>query len=199
MLKKEFNKKDVNRARNLIMGKTSDSTGLQVGYKKQKIEHKEGDVWTENKKTWTIKNGIKQTISKLDVIRKEVSIPLCCPNCGKVMKHRLDKANYKAHRKCHDCVIEYEHKLKIRGQYDDYKKLLKAKNNLTILDEMESYLLGALNDTTNGYVSEQGEVERWVGGLDKEKISKDITKAAQERREKILKEIDDQEGTKRIN
>ena len=143
MLKKEFNKKDVNRARNLIMGKTGDSTGLQVGYKRQKIEHKEGDVWTENKKTWTIKNGIKQTVSKLDVIRKEVSIPLCCPKCNKVMKKRLDKPNYKIHKKCHDCVIEYEHKLKIRGQYDDYKKLLKAKNNLTILDEMESYLLGA--------------------------------------------------------
>ena len=34
MLKKEFKRKDVNRARNLIMGKTGDSTGLQVGYKK---------------------------------------------------------------------------------------------------------------------------------------------------------------------
>ena len=145
------------------------------------------------------KNGIKQTISKLDKVKKEIFTPLCCPNCGKVMKHRLDKDNYKAHRKCHDCVIEYEHKLRIRGQYDDYKKLLKAKNNLTILDEMESYLLGALNDTSNGYVSEQGEVEKWFGGLDKEKISKDITKTAQERREKILKEIDDQEGTKRTN
>ena len=29
----------------------------QVGYQKKTIERKEGDVWTENKKTWTIKNG----------------------------------------------------------------------------------------------------------------------------------------------
>ena len=35
MLKKEFNKKDVNRARNLIMGKTGDSTGVQIGYTKK--------------------------------------------------------------------------------------------------------------------------------------------------------------------
>ena len=40
MLKKEFNKKDVERARNLIQGKTSDSTGIQVGYKKKTIKYK---------------------------------------------------------------------------------------------------------------------------------------------------------------
>ena len=70
MLKKEFRKSDVNRARNLIMGKTGASTGIQIGYNKKTEDYKEGDVWTENKKTWTIKNGIKQTISKLDKIKK---------------------------------------------------------------------------------------------------------------------------------
>ena len=86
MLKKEFKRKDVNRARNLITGKVNAATGTQIGYNKKQVEHKEGDVWTENKKTWTIKNGIKQTVSKLDSIKKEVFMPLCCPNCGKVMK-----------------------------------------------------------------------------------------------------------------
>ena len=32
MLKKEFKQKDVNRARNLIMGKTDASTSTQIGY-----------------------------------------------------------------------------------------------------------------------------------------------------------------------
>ena len=75
MLKKEFKKKDVERARNLIMGNSGASSETQIGYKKKRIEYKEGDIWTENKKTWTIKNGIKQTISKLDSIRKEVFMP----------------------------------------------------------------------------------------------------------------------------
>ena len=61
MLKKEFKRKDVNRARNLIMGKTNASTNTQIGYNKKIEDYKEGDVWTEGKKTWTIKNGIKQT------------------------------------------------------------------------------------------------------------------------------------------
>ena len=89
MLKKEFRKKDINRARNLIMGKTGESTGTQIGYNKNKKTHKEGDIWTEGKKTWTIKKGIKQTISKLDSIKKEVFMPLCCPKCSKVMKKKI--------------------------------------------------------------------------------------------------------------
>ena len=52
MLKKEFNKKDVQRARNLIAGNSSNSTGIQIGYKKEKINHKEGDVWTNSWFTW---------------------------------------------------------------------------------------------------------------------------------------------------
>ena len=189
MLKKEFNRKDVERARNLIQGKTGDSSETQIGYKKKIIERKEGDVWTENKKTWTIKKGIKQTISKLDAIKKEVFMPLCCPECGIVMKGQLDKPNYKIHKKCLNCVVEFEHKLKIEGKYEDYIKELKANNSLDMVDEMESYLLSAVNETNEGYISEHGEVERWVGGIDKEKMTKDIIEGAQIRRESIKKEL----------
>ena len=41
MLKKEFRKSDVNRARNLIMGKTGASTGTQIGYSKKTKNKKE--------------------------------------------------------------------------------------------------------------------------------------------------------------
>ena len=190
-LNKEFRKTDVNRMRNLIQGKAGASSNTQVGYSKKTTDYKEGDVWKENRKTWTIKNGIKQTISKLDVIKKEVFLPLCCPECSKVMKGQLDKPVYKLHKKCHSCVVEFEHKLRISGEYDGYLKKLKAKNDLAILDEMESYLLSAVNATNEGFVSEHGEVERWVGGVDKEKLTKDITKATKERRATISKELDD--------
>jgi hypothetical protein len=191
MLKKEFKRKDVNRARNLIMGKTGASTGTQVGYSKKDEDHKEGDVWTEGRKTWTLKNGIKQTVSKLDAIKKEVFMPLSCPCCNKIMKKQLDKPNYRIHKKCFDCVVEFEHKLRIRGEYDDYLKNLQGKNNLTILDEAESYLLDAINTSNNGYVSEHGEVERWMGGLDKEKLSKDLKQTVKETKEKIKSRLND--------
>jgi len=194
MLKKEFNKKDVNRARNLITGRVGDSSEIQIGYKKKIIEYKEGDVWTENKKTWTIKNGIKQTISKLDTIKKEVFMPLCCPKCGKIMKGQLDKPNYRIHKKCHDCVVKFEHKLKIRGEYDDYIKKLKAKNSLDIVNEMESYLLDAINTSNSGYVSEDGVVERWVGGVNKKELTEQVKEAAKTRRTHLKKELNDKEG-----
>ena len=189
MLKKEFKRKDVDRARNLLTGKSGASSETQVGYKKKRVDYKEGDVWKENGKTWTIKDGFKQTISKLDAIKKEVFMPLCCPKCSKVMKKRLDKPNYKVHKMCFDCVIDYEHKLRINGEYDDYIKKLRLKNRLTEIDEIENMFLELANQSNEGYVSEHGEIERWKGGIDKEKISADITQAANEARKNIQKEL----------
>ena len=193
MLKKEFKRKDVNRARNLIMGKTGASTGTQFGYSKETKDYKEGDVWTEGRKTWTIKNGIKQTVSKLDSLKKEVFMPLSCPCCGKIMKHRLDKPNYKIHKKCWKCVIDFEHKLRNEGKYEDYIKNLQAKNSLSIVDETESYLLDVVNTSNSGFVSEHGTIERWVGGVDKKEFTNEVKEAAKTRREYIEKTLNDKE------
>ena len=194
MLKKEFKRKDVQRAGNLIMGNSGASTGTQIGYNKEIKDYKEGDIWTEGRKTWTIKNGIKQTVSKLDTIKKEVFMPLSCPCCGKIMKSRLDKPNYKIHKKCHDCVIEFEHKLRIRGEYDNYIKKLKAKNSIELTNEIESYLLDAINSSNSSFVSEDGVVEKWVGGVDKNEWNKKVKEAAKIRREHIEKELNDKKG-----
>tara|TARA_R110002051_G_scaffold265770_1_gene325595 strand:- start:26 stop:628 length:603 start_codon:yes stop_codon:yes gene_type:complete len=200
MLKKEFRKKDINRARNLIMGKTGESTGTQLGYNKKIKDHKEGDVWVENKKTWTIKKGIKQTISKLDSIKKEVFMPLCCPKCSKVMKKKLDKPNYNIHKMCMNCVIDFEGKLKhVPGRYEKYVKELELKNKLTSLDQIEDMLLDIANTSNEGYVSENGVVERWVGGIDALKYTKDIKKYTKKTRKKFEKELNESERTKGTN
>ena len=191
MLKKEFKQKDVNRARNLIMGKTDASTSTQIGYNTKQKDYKEGDVWTEGRKTWTIKNGIKQTISKLDKIKKEVFMPLCCPECGNVMKKRLDKPHYRIHKKCYDCVIDFEGKLKVKGEYENYIKNLKGKNSIDILNELESTLLSAVNVSNSNFVSEDGVVEKWVGGIDKEKFTEEIKTAAKAKRKHINKQLND--------
>ena len=200
MLKKEFKKKDVNRARNLIMGKTNASTNTQIGYNKKSKDYKEGDVWTENKKTWTIKNGIKQTVSKLDNVRKSIQIPLCCPKCNNVMKKRLDKPNYRIHKMCYDCVIDFEGRLKHKkGRYEKYIKELELNNKLTLLDNIESSLLEVANSSNQGFVSEDGVIERWVGGVDTKKYTEEIKKYAQKTREKFEKELNESKRTKKSN
>jgi len=191
-LNKEFRKTDVNRLRNLIQGKTGASTNSQIGYNTKEEDHKEGDVWKEGRKTWTIKNGIKQTVSKLDAIKKEVFMPLSCPKCSKIMKNRLDKPNYKIHKKCFNCVVEFEGKLKhVPGRYEKYISELKAKNTLDIVNEMESYLLDAINTSNSGFVSEDGVVERWVGGVDKVELTKQVKEAVNTRRTHIEKKLND--------
>ena len=194
MLKKEFKRKDVDRMRNLITGNVNDSSETQIGYTKKVVERKEGDVWKENHKTWTIKNGIKQTISKLDKLKKEIFIPLCCPKCNKVMKHHLDKSNYKIHKTCHSCVIKFEHKLRFNGKYKDYIKKLKVKNSLTNLNEIESYLLDAINTSNSSFVSENGVIERWKGGINKNKLKEEITQAAKNRRQILKDQLKDEKN-----
>ena len=194
MLKKEFKRKDVDRMRNLITGNVNDSSETQIGYTKKVVERKEGDVWEENHKTWTIKNGIKQTISKLDKLKKEIFIPLCCPKCNKVMKHHLDKSNYKIHKTCHSCVVKFEHKLRINEKYEDYIKELKIKNSLTNLNEIESYLLDAINTSNSSFVSEDGVIERWKGGINKNKLKEEITQAAKNRRQILKDQLKDEKN-----
>ena len=85
-LNKEFSKRDVQRMRNIITGNTGGSTGVQSGYTKQSQDYQEDDVWEESGKQWTIKNGIKQTITKFDKLKKLVTFPLICPECSNPMK-----------------------------------------------------------------------------------------------------------------
>ncbi len=185
MLKKEFKRKDVERMRNLITGNADSSSETQIGYRKKRIEYKEGDTWVEGNKTWTIKNGIKRSLSKLSSIRKESLTPLCCPKCNNVMKKRQDKEIYRIHKHCWDCQVNFEGKLIVRGKHKEYKKLLNTKDSKDYINLIESYLLEAVNTSNEQYVSEKGDVERWVGGIDKKKMIKDIVKNANKARKKL--------------
>ncbi len=174
MLNKEFKRKDVERMRNLIKGKSGESSELQVGYTKSQEQHKEGDIWEEKVKKWIIKDGIKQTYTKLDEVKKAAILPLFCPSCGGIMKKRNDTKMYNIHKMCFDCVIDMEHKLKIEGKYEQYERDMLANNAEDYIKDLELYLLEALNSSNDQFVSERGEVERWKGGMDKEKVTEEL-------------------------
>ena len=160
--------------RNLIKGKSGESAETQVGFTSKKKDHKEGDIWEEGGKKWIIKDGIKQTYTKLDKVKKEAILPLFCPCCSNLMKKRNDVKMYNIHRMCFDCVIDMEHKLKIEGKYEDYERAMVAGNAEDYLDDLEQYLLEALNETNNQYVSERGEIERWKGGINNKKFLEEM-------------------------
>ena len=167
---KEFSKKDVARLRNLITGKTGDKTQVQSGYEKKIEDHKEGDTWEEDGKTWTIKNGIKQTVTKLDSIKKLMSMPLCCPKCSKPMKyHDLNKKMYNIHQMCFDCVIDMEAEIKKQGKWEEYEKGIMNANKNASLEDVEKAIDHWFNMQEESFVSENGEIESWKGG-DKSKV-----------------------------
>jgi hypothetical protein len=164
MLQKEFRVRDVQRMRNIITKDYSAKTSTQVGYTKKYTEHKEGDIWEENNKKWTIKNGIKQTVTKLDTVRKKVTIPLTCPKCKQAMNNRLDKVMYPIHSICFDCVIKHETNLKRLGKYEEYQLNINKQGLVYHLKEMENVLLELLMDSNEeSFVTEAGDIESWKG------------------------------------
>ena len=160
ILKKEFKMSDVQRVRNLVKKDFHSKTKANVGYDKAHQHRKEGDVWEENGKTWTIQDGIRTNVTRLDKAKKLARVPLTCPKCSGTMKHRNDKKMYFIHGMCFDCVIEFEATLRKAGLYDKYEREM-MKGNLDAhskdlknwVDEMVNY--------TDTIVTEHGDVEDW--------------------------------------
>jgi hypothetical protein len=189
LLKREFKTRDVQRMRNIITKKAGDKTGVQVGYNADYVERKEGDVWEERGKKWTIKNGLKQTVTRFDDIKKKIFAPITCPNCNKPMtKGQFDKYMFKIHQKCSDCVIEYETKLKLKGEYKEYERDMIKQGVVYHIKEMENVLLELLiGQSGEQYVTEGGDIEEWKGKSLDNQFIKDI----QEYIQKLKGAIDD--------
>ena len=188
VLKREFKERDVQRMRNIITKDYTAKTVTQVGYSKAQIEHKEGDVWEEAGKKWTIKNGIKQTVTRFDKLKESINLPLTCPKCGKAMKnHNLNKKMWPLHKMCFDCVIVMETELKRTGQYEEYVRNLTTRGVKTYITELESALLElALEDSNEEFVTEQGDIEKWAGkGIDKQKLTQEIQEYIQKLKDHV--------------
>lgn len=188
MLKREFKTRDVQRMRNILTKDYGAKTGVQIGYTKENTERKEGDVWEERGKQWTIKNGIKMTVTKLDVVKKALQMPLVCPTCHQPMnKSRLDKVMYSIHKQCSDCVIKHETELKRQGKFEEYQQNINKQSVAYHIKEMENVLLElALNQSDESFVTEAGDIETWKGkGIDTQQIIQDIQEYIQKLKDVI--------------
>jgi ribosomal protein L44E len=188
MLQREFKERDVQRMRNIITKDYTAKTTTQIGYSKAQIDHKEGDVWEENGKKWTIKNGIKQTVTRFDKLKESINLPLSCPKCGKAMKnHNLNKKMWSVHKMCFDCVAIMETELKRTGQFEEYARNLTTRGIKSYINELEEVILEiALEETNEDFVTEDGDIEKWAGkGIDKQKFTIEIQEYIQKLKEHI--------------
>ena len=174
VLKKEFSKKDVQRARNLVTGNTNARTTEGIGYSKKHEHRVEGDVWEEDGRTWTIKNGLKQNITKMDKFKKMGKLPLFCPECNTLMKKNLDKKIFPAYQKCFDCVVDYEAELQKQGKAEEYFKSLRNQHVQSAIDGYKNFMEDKMKESNANYVTEAGDVESWKGGISREQLEKDL-------------------------
>ena len=175
VLKKDFQKKDVERLRNLVKGKSGERTGQGIGYTKADEFHKEGDIWEADGRKWTIKDGIKQNITKLDKF-KTTAVPLFCPICNKVMNKQLDSHYFKAHSMCLNCTTEKETKLKLEGKWENHKNDIHNKEIDNLIIEFKAFIKAKTEQKNTGFVTESGEVERWIGNVDHKKLDDELQK-----------------------
>jgi len=162
VLKKEFQQKDVQRLRNLMTGKYGEKASVGTGYTKQQEFHEEGDIWEVDGRQWTIKNGIKQNITKLDKAKEGIVLPLFCSCCNNVMKPHLDKRWYVLYGHCFNCQVDAEHKLRKEGKLEEVEQQITNDHVDGMTKDFEVWFNELLN-TNDSFVTEQGDVEKWDG------------------------------------
>ena len=162
VLKKEFQKRDVQRLRNLMTGKYGDKTTVGVGYIKKEEFHNEGDTWQEDGRRWTIKNGIKQNLTKLDKAKQELHLPLFCPECSNLMKPHLDKRFWIMYKRCFNCQVDFESEIKKQGLWEEYEKNIINSDIDSVVKEFMIWSDEIINEDES-YITENGDVESWIG------------------------------------
>ena len=83
---------------------------------------------------------------------------------------RVDKPYYNIHKYCLDCHARFEDKLKAEGKYEEHYKNINNKIIDGRIEEFKQYVKDKLEESNESFVSESGEVEKWVGKVNKEKV-----------------------------
>lgn len=131
------NQEALNNVRRKVAEKLKqDDQRLVFGWRGEaEPTRQEGDVWQDvNGRTWTIKNGIRQTVTKLD----DAKTPWWCPKCSKPMNHRLDIKFWRIRGHCMDCNVKLETELRRQGKWEEFERNTMLRNYIAqIKDKIE--------------------------------------------------------------
>ena len=97
--------------KDLMSGKEHEKDYIQVGYEGKQ----------ENLGGKTRKSHLTDTMAS-------VRMPWFCPSCKKTMKKKLDDKFWRIFGHCWNCQLDFEHKLRLEGKYDEWATE-RAKNN----------------------------------------------------------------------
>lgn len=141
---------------------------------------KEGDVWEDaHGKRWTIKNGIRQTITKLD----DAKTPFWCPKCSKPLNHRLDVKFWRIRGHCMDCNIKFESELRRQGKWEEYERKVMLRNYIAEVTDKIAELQSYYDEVSKPEFLIMNENEKTVLMMEKWDVNIDQIK------EDLLKDI----------
>lgn len=155
---------------------------------------KEGDVWEEaDGRKWTIKNGIRQNVTKLD----SAKTPYWCPRCSKPLNHKFDIKFWRIRGHCMDCVIKDETEMRRQGTWEEYERKVMLRNYITEVEDRIAELQNYHDTFSKPEFIDADDtkilmVERW--DVDVEKVKSDI-RADIQKLQQYLNETIEKYGT----
>ena len=153
--------------KDLLSGKDHEKDYVQVGYEGKK----------ENRGGETRESDLSKTM-------QSIRMPLFCPKCKKAMKKKLDDKFWRIQGHCFDCQIDFEHKLRVKGEYENYAKK-------KVLENKKSYLKD-LSQSIEEF-EKQGGKQTWLNnvGVQTPELEKEEWAMGKEEFEKVVSEAKD--------
>ena len=169
-----------------------------VGWTKDSVTRKLGDVWEDNDHKYEQKEGyILKTSKNSDAyqeIRDYVKETTSCknPDCKRVKMNDVDKKLIKRTSYCVDCLVEREHKIRVAGLWVDYQNhqmwTRTIVNGKIRLDQLRQALVELKQ--TYEYPNEDGSMEKWTMPNSVDEVKNDINDMI-ERGTKEIEELDE--------
>ena len=139
--------------------------------------------------------GGKTRKSELTDIMAEVRMPWFCPECKKAMKKKLDDKFWRMMGHCFDCQVEFENKLRIKGEFDNWAERKMLENQKSQLKDLEQSITdfektGGKKEWYNnvGVNTPMLEADKWeMGKKQFEKTIQDARDFIREKREIVEK------------
>jgi len=120
---------DVRKRIGEVMNKQEQK--LTFGWRPEQVERKEGDVWVDvDGRKWTKKNGLIQSVTKLDGFKT----PWWCPKCGTPLNGHHMRA-YKKAGHCHECMLKEEMELKTSGRWHEVVTEKGRQNHIAFIKD----------------------------------------------------------------
>ena len=176
---------NIKAIKQMLDGSHKSQTKIQVGgpIDKTKVNRKVGERWTETDpisgitKEWEQKDGYRIKVGKFQEVRDYLNSFPNCPNetCTCTQPGQADKKMKIVHGMCLDCVIDMEHKLKIAGTYEKYKKE-KIVNNVKAFFKQTDKEVEIIKESLKSkvqFVNYDGSLDGW-DAQDKDKILKKV-------------------------